>query len=172
MEHVFHKPLAFRNEEDIRKDLRDTIYSITQSDQSQHFQLPDAQTRVPVFQRPDTQAQVPVFQLPDTQTQQQTRVPVFQLPDTQAQVPVFQLPDTQTQQQTRVPVFQLPDTQTEQFQAQESFDINHNYAKITFVILIIVVIVLIYFNIKLYIKQTRLEAIVNSMLLQNIPKVL
>ena len=144
MEHVFHKPLAFRNEEDIRKDLRDTIYSITQSDQSQHFQLPDAQTRVPVFQRPDTQAQVPVFQLPDTQTQQQTRVPVFQ----------------------------LPDTQTEQFQAQESFDINHNYAKITFVILIIVVIVLIYFNIKLYIKQTRLEAIVNSMLLQNIPKVL
>ena len=172
MEHVFHKPLAFRNEEDIRKDLRDTIYSITQSDQSQHFQLPDAQTRVPVFQRPDTQAQVPVFQLPDTQAQ----VPVFQLPDTQTQqqtrVPVFQLPDTQTQQQTRVPVFQLPDTQTEQFQAQESFDINHNYAKITFVILIIVVIVLIYFNIKLYIKQTRLEAIVNSMLLQNIPRVL
>ena len=140
MEHVFHKPLAFRKEEDIRKDLRDTIYSITQNDQSQHFQLPDTQARVPTFQLPDTQ---------------QTRVPVFQLPDTQ----------------TRVPVFQLPDTQTERFQAQEPFDINHNYAKITFVILIIVVIVLIYFNIKLYIKQTRLEAIINSMFLQNMARV-
>ena len=128
MEHVFHKPLAFRKEEDIRKDLRDTIYSITQNDQSQHFQLPDTQARVPTFQLPDTQ-------------------------------------------QTRVPVFQLPDTQTERFQAQEPFDINHNYAKITFVILIIVVIVLIYFNIKLYIKQTRLEAIINSMFLQNMARV-
>lgn len=125
MEHVFHKPLAFRNEEDIRKDLRDTIYSITQNDQSQ----------------PRHQVQAPVFQLPDSQPQ-----------------PIFQLPDPHPQ-----PVFQPP--------VQESYTINHDYTKITLIVLIIVVIVLIYFNIKLYIKQTRLETIINSMFLQNMSSI-